>query len=320
MYLVKEFEFDASEIAHITEATLVGEDIKVTTLKNLNDPIEDGSMILCYPKFKDRLHQIKKRCLVFCTEETLVNNPVLSFIICDNPKFSFFDFINNYITMETSYWIEKNISLTSDIYPDVTFGYNVKIGKNVVIAPKTHIGSNTIIGNNVVIRSNTIIGDNVLIKDNSVIGSEGFGFVKSDQEIIHVPQLGFIHIGDDTIIGSCCTIEKPALGSTIIEEGVKIDDLVQIGHNQHIGANTMIATGFKGIGGCSIGKNCFIGMGVTVVSKKATIGNNCFVGAGTILTKPVPDNKTVYHKVELTFTDNTQLEQMLSTPKPSIKD
>ena len=61
-------------------------------------------------------------------------------------------------------------------------------------------------------------------------------------------------------------------------------------------------------------------MGVTVVSKKATIGNNCFVGAGTILTKPVPDNKTVYHKVELTFTDNTQLEQMLSTPKPSIKD
>ena len=313
MYLLKEFEFEASEIAKIVSGKLIGEDIVVNTIKNLGEQIE-GSIILCYPKFKEKLTKIEDKCLVFCNDETVTENNNLSYIICDNPKFAFFDFINNYIVTETSYSNTEIISKSSENYPDVDFGYNVKINKNVVISPKTKIGSNVIIGNNVVIRSNVVIGNDVIIKDNSVIGSEGFGFVKSGDEIIHIPQLGHIKIGDNVIIGSCCTIEKPALGSTIIENSVKIDDLVQIGHNQKIGEGSLITTGFKAIGGITIGKNCFIGMGVTIVNKQATIGDNCFIGAGTIVTKPVQDNTTVYNKIETVVKENTHLEQMLTTP------
>lgn len=314
MYLAKKFEFDASEIAHIVQSQLVGKDLKVSRIDMLGEQ-KKGSIILCYPKFKDRLNSIEEPCLVFCTEETIIEKENLSFIICANPKFSFFDFINNYVVTETSYWVDNTISLESNLFPDVDFGYNVKVGYNVCISPGSKIGNNSIIGNNVVIRSNSEIGDNAIIKDNTVIGSEGFGFVKSEKKTIHVPQLGSIRIGNNVIIGSNCAVEKPALGSTVISDGVKIDDLIQIGHNQFIGENTMIATGFKGIGGCKIGKNCFIGMGVTIVSKKATVGNDCFIGAGTILVQPVKDKTTVYNKVELISEENTHLDEMLSTPK-----
>ncbi|RXJ54426.1 DapH/DapD/GlmU-related protein [Candidatus Marinarcus aquaticus] len=314
MYLLKEFEFEASEIAKIVSGKLIGEDIVVNSIKSLGEQ-ETGSITVCYPKFKDKLVSITEKCLVFCTADTVVENSKLSFIVCENPKFSFFDFVNNYVVTETNYSNFEIVSKVSDNFPAVEFGYNVKINKNVVIAPKTKIGSNVIIGNNVVIRSNVTIGNNVIIKDNTIIGSEGFGFVKSENEVIHIPQLGEIRIDDNVIIGSCCTIEKPALGSTIIEHSVKIDDLVQIGHNQVIGEGTMITTGFKAIGGAKIGKNCFIGMGVTVVNKKANIGDNCFIGAGTILTKSVENNSTVYNKIETIFTPNTHLDEMLTTPK-----
>lgn len=314
MFLSKDFEFDASEIANMTNSILVGDDIKVNNIKRLGEQV-DGAMILCYPKFRKSLEEIDEKCLVFCTEDTVINKENLSFIVCDNPKFEYFDFLNNYVVTETSYWVQDIVSVSSKKYPEVNFGYNVKIGQNSIIAPGTRIGSNVIIGSNVVIRSNVEIGDDVIIKDNTVIGSEGFGFVVSGDKTIHVPQLGNIIIGNEVVIGSSCAVESPALGATIIHNHVKIDDLVQIGHNQEIGEYTMIAAGFKGIGGCVIGKNCFIGMGVTIVSKKAKIGDHCFIGAGTVLTKEVPNNKTVYSKTELVFVDNTQMEEMLSTPK-----
>ena len=313
MYFLKEFEFEASEIAKMVSGKLIGDDMIVNSIKSLGEQ-EIGSIIVCYPKFKEKLLNIKEKCLVFCTEDTIIENTSLSYIVCENPKFAFFDFVNNYLVTETNYSNSEIVSKTSENFPDVDFGYNVKINQNVIIAPKTKIGSNVIIGNNVVIRSHVYIGNNVIIKDNSVIGSEGFGFVKSEEEVIHIPQLGEIRIGNNVIIGSCCTVEKPALGSTIIEDSVKIDDLVQIGHNQVIGEGTMITTGFRGIGGAKIGKNCFIGMGVTIVNKKATIGDNCFIGAGTVLTKPIMDNTTVYNKIETIFTKNIHSEEMLTTP------
>ena len=112
-------------------------------------------------------------------------------------------------------------------------------------------------------------------------------------------EIGNIKIGDDVIIGSNCTIEKPVLGFTLIGNNVKIDDLVQIGQNQEIGNNTIIATGYKAEAGVKIGSNTFIGMGVTVISKNITVGNNCVIGAGTLLTRSIEDNKLVHGVVQL---------------------
>jgi UDP-3-O-[3-hydroxymyristoyl] glucosamine N-acyltransferase len=294
---------------------LYGNDILVDNVQQLNRVV-GNSMTVCYPKFKQSLVNIACECLVFCTSETLVENPKLSFIITENPKLTFFKFIYDNLVTESSYWYEQIVSEKSDRYPEVKFGYNVKVGKNVVMAPRTLIGSNCIIGNNVVIRSNVEIGDYCMIKDNTIIGSEGFGFMSSEEGLLHIPQIGGIKIGSNVVIGSNCCVEKPALGYTIIHDNVKIDDLVQIGHNHEIGENTIITTGFKAEGNCKIGANSFIGMGVTIVSKTISVGNNCLIGAGTVLTRSVNDNQIVYSKQNLvTEPVGDKLEKILTTKK-----
>ncbi|WP_375752257.1 DapH/DapD/GlmU-related protein [Vibrio sp. HN007] len=315
MYKIKSFEFLASEIASIVEAELVGKDVSVTEIKNISEP-SSGALMMCYPKNKDLLKDIDKPCLVFCTSETVIENEFVSYIVTNTPKFDFFDFINNYLITETTNWIAQTISNHSEFYPGVEFGYNVKVGKNTIIAPGTKIGSNTVIGCNVVIRDSVSVGNGCIIKDNTVIGSEGFGYTKKENKVIHVPQLGCINISNNVVIGSCCTVERPALGATTISDNVKIDDLVQIGHNQFIGENTMIATGFKAVGGCTIGANCFIGIGAVITSKNVTIGDNCLIGAGAIITKPLNDHSVAYNKVELVVEqDKTKLDNLLGTPK-----
>lgn len=315
MYQLKKFEIKASEIASLLKNELIGDDIIVDNVRQLND-VTDQSMSLCYPKYKDVLHGINKKCLIFCTKDTVISKPDLSFIITDNPKLTFFKFVHDFLVTESSYWYEQIISGHSDKYPDVSFGYNDKIGRNVIIAPGTVIGSNCIIGNNVVIRSNVVIGDFCVIKDNTIIGSEGFGFMASEEGLLHIPQIGGIKIGNHVVIGSNSTVEKPALGYTVIHDNVKIDDLVQIGHNHEIGENTIITTGFKAEGNCRIGANSFIGMGVTIISKRISVGNNCLIGAGTVVTRSVEDDHLVYSKQNLVIEPvGDKLKNILITKK-----
>ena len=312
MFKLKNFEFSASDISGIVEANLIGEDLLINSLQKLG--CEKGnSVIICYDNDKKMLNDVKCRCLVFCSPKTVTNNSLLSYIVSDNFELLFFRFIKEYLIGETDYWVSEIISTNSTNYPEVDFGYNVKIGKNVIIAPGSSVGNNTIIGNNIVIRSNVSIGANCLIKDNTVIGSEGFGFISSEDGYVHIPQIGNIKIGNDVIIGSNCTIEKPTLGYTIIGNCVKIDDLVQIGQNQEIGEKSIIATGFKAEAGVKIGSNSFIGMGVTIISGKIRVGNNCIIGAGTILTKSVNDNIVVHGKILLVTDDvNKKLNSLMA--------
>lgn len=302
MYRLKDFEFSASDISGIVDAPLIGEDIIISSVGKLGLE-KDNSIIISYQNDKLLLEKTKSKCLVFCNEETVCNNKNLSFIVSSDFELLFFRFINEYLISNTEYWLNETVSVSSSNFLDVIFGYNVKIGKNVIISPGVCIGSNTVIGANVIIRSNVEIGDNCLIKDNTVIGSEGLGFVSSNEGYIHIPQIGNIKIGNDVIIGSNCTIEKPVLGFTVIGNHVKIDDLVQIGQNQEIGENTIIATGYKAESGVKIGANTFIGMGVTIISGKISVGNNCIIGAGTLLTKSVENDKVVHGSTTLVINE-----------------
>jgi UDP-3-O-[3-hydroxymyristoyl] glucosamine N-acyltransferase len=302
MYKVKDFEFSASDISGIVDAPLIGDDIIINKVNKL-ECITEHSMIICYETDRTILETLKTKCLVFCNNQTVCNNKNLSFIVSHDFELLFFRFINEYLISHNDYWLKETISTISANFPEVRFGYNVKVGKNVIIAPGTSIGSNSIIGSNVIIRSNVEIGDNCLIKDNTVIGSEGFGFISSNEGYVHIPQIGGIKIGNDVVMGSNCTIEKPVLGFTLIGNNVKIDDLVQIGQNQEIGDNTIIATGYKAEAGVKIGKDSFIGMSVTIISGNITVGNNCIIGAGTILTKSIHDNKVVHGISQLVITE-----------------
>ena len=122
---------------------------------------------------------------------------------------------------------------------------NCSIGKNVLIFP------------NVTLRENTIIGNNVIIHSGTVIGSDGFGYTPDRTGVYHkIPQIGNVVIEDDVEIGSNVSIDRAAVGSTIIRKGVKLDNLVQIAHNVKVGENTVMSAQTGISGSAVIGKNC----------------------------------------------------------------
>ena len=147
------------------------------------------------------------------------------------------------------------IDATAAISPGCRIGAGCVVGAhtqlhpNVVLEQGTQIGSNTVLYANVTCYYDTIIGDQCIIHSGAVIGSDGFGFVeRPDKSFIKIPQVGRVRIGNDVEIGANTTIDRAAIGETIIDDGVKLDNLVHIAHGVQIGAHTAIAaqTGVSG--------------------------------------------------------------------------
>lgn len=165
-------------------------------------------------------------------------------------------------------FIHPDAEIAEDVYiaPFVSIGKGAKIQSGAYIQPNCTIGDFAIIGKDAMIHSNVSIyhfcslGDNVTIHANTVIGSDGFGFAPDENGVYHkVPQVGNVVIGNNVEIGANTTIDRATMGSTIIKDGVKIDNLVQIAHNVVIDQNTVIAAQAGISGSTKLGKNIIVG-------------------------------------------------------------
>ena len=165
--------------------------------------------------------------------------------------------------------IEKNVIIgdRSILYSNVFIGHDVKIGKNCIL----HSG--------VKIYASCEIKDNVVIHANTVIGSEGFGFAPDGEgKYKKIPQLGNVLIHDDVEIGANCTIDRATMGSTVIHQGCKLDNLIQIAHNVEIGAHTVIAAQAGIAGSTKVGARCQIG-GQVGITGHIKIPDGTMIGA-----------------------------------------
>lgn len=165
---------------------------------------------------------------------------------------------------------DASIDDSVEIGPHVTIESGARISANTIIDPGCVIGKNTEIGEschlypNVVICAEVIIGRDCILHPGVVIGADGFGIANENGKWLKIPQIGGVIIGNDVEIGANTSIDRGALGNTVIEDGVKIDNQVQIGHNVRIGEHTAIA-GCVGIAGSTrIGKRCMIGGAVGI--------------------------------------------------------
>ncbi|MBK8970195.1 MAG: UDP-3-O-(3-hydroxymyristoyl)glucosamine N-acyltransferase [Hahellaceae bacterium] len=177
---------------------------------------------------------------------------------------------------------DRGIHPSAVVHPSAQLGKNVTVGANVVIeagasigagsylGPGCYVGGHTILGEaaylypNVTLYEGVSIGARVILHAGSVIGADGFGFAPDKGRFIKIAQLGGVVLGDDVEVGANTTIDRGALGDTVIEDGVKLDNQIQIAHNVHIGAHTVIAA-CAGISGSSrVGKHCMIGGGVGI--------------------------------------------------------
>lgn len=197
--------------------------------------------------------------------------------------------------------IGRNIYIGAFSYvaDNTVIGDNVKIFPGTIVSDNVRIGDNTIVYAGVKIYHDCRIGKNCIIQAGAVIGSDGFGFVpKADGTFGKIPQTGNVVIEDNVEIGANTTIDRATLGSTIIRKGVKLDNLIQVGHNVEIGENTAIAAQTGISGSTKIGKNCLIA-GQVGFAGHLTIADGSRIGAKSGVSNSVKEAGQTWQGIPL---------------------
>ncbi len=179
------------------------------------------------------------------------------------------------------------------IGPKAAIGARCVIGAGAVIGEGVKIGDDCLIHPNVTIIAQATLGNRVIIHSGTTIGSDGFGFAPSGNEYVKVPQVGSVVIEDDVEIGANCAIDRATLGHTFIGKGSKIDNLIQIAHNVHIGENSVIAAQSGVSGSTIIGKHVILAGQVGVVGH-VEIADNVTVGAQSGVSKSISESGKVF--------------------------
>ena len=172
------------------------------------------------------------------------------------------------------------VSAGADIGDDCVIGARCFVGENAVVGPRTELRPGA------VLERNCKLGVGCLVHPNAVVGADGFGFVRDGGRQVKVPQLGAAVVGDEVEIGANACIDRGALDDTVVGDGVKIDNLVQIGHNVRVGRDTVLC-GCAGVAGsATIGERCLIGGGA-LIAGHITLGDEVSVAGGSTVTRGV---------------------------------
>ncbi|MBP1203066.1 UDP-3-O-[3-hydroxymyristoyl] glucosamine N-acyltransferase [Duganella sp. 1411] len=189
------------------------------------------------------------------------------------------------------------IAATAHIGPKVVVEAGAVIGEHAVIDAGCYIGREAVIGEgthffaNVTFHAYCQIGARGIIHSGAVIGTDGFGFANEKGVYIKIPQTGRVMIGDDVDIGANTTVDRGALADTVIEDGVKLDNLIQIAHNCHIGAHTAMAGCVGMAGSTTVGKYCTFG-GAAMINGHITIADHVNVGPSTMIPRSLTEPGT----------------------------
>jgi UDP-3-O-[3-hydroxymyristoyl] glucosamine N-acyltransferase len=302
-------EFTAGQIAQLLGGEVIGnENAVINTLCKIEEGVEKGMSFLSNPKYEHYIYDTNAS-VVIVNKSFVAEQEIKTTIIKVDDAYACFakvlDIYNEYILNKTGIsslsFISKSAKIEGEPYVGefAFIGENVKIGKGAKIYPHVYIGDNVQLGDNVTLFSGAriyhscVIGNNCNINSGAVIGADGFGFAPlEDGTFKKIAQIGNVVIEDNVEIGANTTIDRATMGSTVIHKGVKLDNLIQIGHNVSIGDNTVMAAQSGAAGSTKIGKNCFIG-GQVGFSGHITVGNQVKIGAQSGVMSNLEDNATI---------------------------
>jgi UDP-3-O-[3-hydroxymyristoyl] glucosamine N-acyltransferase LpxD len=286
MYKLKSPDVYASEIAGFLNSLLQGPDFVVNNPTSLRD-ISDNSFFYIDKgaDLPSELLRKHKNVLILSSKKIDLPENTISYIETKSPRSAFMKTVNEFYIEFDSVAIAES----STVHRQDLLGRGVSVGEHTVIGPEVSVGNYTKVLNNVVISGRVKIGNHCLIKDNTTIGSEGFDFeCDEDGILVHGPQIGEIVIGSNVWIGANTSIEKSFVDKTIIQDNVKIDDLVQIGGSSSIHKNTMITAGVIVSRNVTVGENCLLSPNVSV-RDSIQIGNDVTIGIGSVVVKDMPE-------------------------------
>ncbi len=287
MYKLKKPDIHASEISGLINQELIGDDILINTPSTYEKCIENSFIcVLNEDQFDLTKICSDSKILIITNRDLEHDNLNISYIKSPNPRLDFIRAVNEYFID----WDEIRIASSAKIHSKAILARNVSIGENVVIGPDVKIDENTKILNNVVITNQVEIGSNCIIKHNSTIGSEGFDFEIDKLGVpIHYPHMGKIVIGNNVWIGANTSIESGKIDNTIINNDVKVDDLVQIGYNCVIGERTMVTAGVIIERDVKIGNDVLLAPNSTI-RNNIEIADNTIIGDGAVVVKNAESN------------------------------
>lgn len=302
-------KFTALQIATILNGSVDGdENTVVSKLSKIEEGESESLSFLSNSKYTNFIYQTKASVVIVNQDFVPEKSISATLIRVPDAYRAFTQLLNFYnkakwdkVGYEQPHFIDTTAEIGENPYVGAFayIGKNAKIGKNVKIYPQVYIGDEVVIGDNTIIFTGAKIyheckiGNDCVLHSNVVIGSDGFGFApKDDGTYEKIPQTGNVIIGNDVEIGSGTTVDRATLGSTIIHDGVKLDNQIMIAHNVEIGKNTVIAAQTGVAGSSKIGMNCVIGGQVGVVGH-ISIGNNVKIQAQSGISKSLKDNEIV---------------------------
>lgn len=283
---------------------LIGHDVEIERVASIANAQSGSITFITDTKYRKILAETKASAVVLTEENKSFSK--LPCIVTDNP-YAYFARVSALLNpksklisgIHSSAAVDEQTKIPNScaVGAHVVIGKNVSLGAGVVIGSGSFIGDNVIVGENtqlqpnVTVYSDCLIGADCNIAAGAVIGADGFGYANQDGVWVKIPQVGRVVIGDNVDVGANTTIDRGALDDTVIEQGVKLDNLIQIGHNCVIGEHSVIA-GCVGIAGSAkIGKRCRIG-GAAMILGHLEIADDVTVSPGSMITRSLKKSDT----------------------------
>lgn len=345
-------EFSAKQIASFIQGEIIGdENVTVHTFAKIEEGIPGAISFLSNPKYIPYIYETQAS-IVLVNKDFVPEQEIKATLIkVDNAYESLAKLLNLY---------EQSKPKQKGIAPLAFVAKTAKIGKDVYIAPFAYIGEHAEVGDNTLVHSHATIsngakigadctiyphatiyhdcrvGNNCILHAGCVIGADGFGFAPTPNGYEKIPQIGIVILEDNVEIGANTCIDRATMGATIVHRGVKLDNLVQIAHNDEIGAHTVMAAQVGVAGSTKIGEWCMFG-GQTGIAGHIQIGNNVNLGAqsgvpGSIKDKqqligtppmeikPYFKSQAIFRKLPEMYLELSALRKELSELKQQLKD
>lgn len=266
---------------------------------------------LSNPRYQQQLASSQAGCVIVAPAMVQVARARGACIIADDPYV--------YFARATQLWKKHHgqapvpgVHASAVVDPTAVVHASATIGPLCVVERGAHIGAGTVLKSRVTVGEDCHIGARCIVHAGVVIGADGFGFAQQGGAWLKIEQLGAVRIGDDVEIGANTCIDRGALQDTVIEDGVKLDNLVQIGHNVRIGKHAAMAGCVGVAGSASIGAHCTVGGGAIVLGH-LTMADNVHISAATVVTRSL--SKPGHYTGMFPIDDNARWEKNAATLK-----
>lgn len=300
-------EFKASSIAATVGGEVVGNpDVAVSSFGKIEEARTGDITFLSNPKYTHYIYTTGAS-VVLVKRDFEPTAPVAATLIKVDDPYATLSTLLEMVSkalnppkagIEQPCHISEGTELPDDVYVGAFayIGRGVKLGRGVKIYPQAYVGDGVTLGDDTIVYPGSKIyhgcriGARCIIHAGAVIGADGFGFAPLPDGTYHkIPQIGIVEIADDVEIGANTTIDRATMGATVVERGVKLDNLIQAAHNTVIGHDTVIAAQAGIAGSTKIGSNCMIGGQVGFVGH-INIGSRVMIGAQAGVDNNIPDD------------------------------